>query len=229
MAKMGQWKRRVSRGSGVGLFRSCYDDALVSKSWGASLLLSSGGMDRRSVDLDVHLRCHHRSDIHLPETRLAGLVLGLMCDRRRWGVWAGVLFLGRKTMIAFAILNAFFWRMTGAGAGPWRKIGWPVLVVAFGFIHSAAWWQILTSLGLAVFAVTRPFTYFGDKISDSWFNWIWIWILGILFCGPMLIFGRLAFWPFAWCLAATLSNIPKTSKIFTWEFCECLLGICVML
>jgi hypothetical protein len=120
--------------------------------------------------------------------------------------------------------------MTGSGMGAiWRKAGWPVLVLAYGLIHGCEWWRILVAVFLAVFAVTRPFTYYGSDVRGSAFNWAWIWILGLYFSGPMVALGKAHLWPLAWSLAATLSNIKKTSGIFTWEFCECLCGVSVLL
>ena len=129
----------------------------------------------------------------------------------------------------FSVVNAFFWRLTGAGCGPWRKIGWPSLVGLYGLLNHAPWWQILLAPAIALFAVTRPFTFFGDEIKGHWFNWIWIWILGILFSLPMLCYGHVNFFPLAWCLAATLSNVPLFSRVFVWGFCECLIGITIFM
>jgi len=133
----------------------------------------------------------------------------------------------------FPILNAFLWRLGGSGASPlgtlWRKIGWPVLVLFFGLTHGFAFWRILIAVAIAVFAVTRPITFYGGSIHGHAFNWAWLWVLGLCFCGPMLAFGHVNLWPLAWSLAATLSNIDRTAKTFTWEFCECLAGVTVFL
>lgn len=119
--------------------------------------------------------------------------------------------------------------MGGSGAGPYRKIGWPVLIAIYGFSIHAMWWQVILAVGLSVFAVTRPFTYHEDSLHEHWFNWMWVWIMGIILGLPMLAYGHFNLWPFAWCLAATLSNIKSTARIFVWEFCECICGITVML
>lgn len=130
---------------------------------------------------------------------------------------------------AFAVLNAFLWRMGGAGVGPWRKVGWPVLVALQGLLAGHSPIQVLAAISLAVFAVTRPFTYFGEEIRGHWFNWVWIWCLGLYLCGPSAALGRWNLWPLAWSLAATLSNVPATARVFRWEFCECLVGVTVFL
>lgn len=129
----------------------------------------------------------------------------------------------------FPVLNAFLWRMGGAGLGPWRKVGWPLLILAYGILNGHSFLQVTGAVGLAVFAVTRPFTYFGNSVPGHWFNWVWIWVLGLYLLGPMACYGRFNPWTFAWSLAATLSNLPRTARVFTWEFCECLCGVTVFL
>jgi hypothetical protein len=129
----------------------------------------------------------------------------------------------------FSVVNAFFWRLTGAGCGPWRKIGWPSLVGLYGLLNHAPWLQVLLAPAIALLAVTLPFTLIGSKISDHWFNWLWIWILAFLFCFPMFAYSHWNFFPMFWALAATLSNIKATEKTFVWEFCECLCGFTVLL
>lgn len=136
---------------------------------------------------------------------------------------------GLNLLLIFSVLNAFFWRLTGAGCGPWRKIGWPSLVGLYGLSIHAPWWQILLAPAIALFAVSRPFTLIGSRIRDHWFNWIWIWILGFFLCAPMWVYGHWTFYAFFWCLAATLSNVPLFSRVYVWEFVEAICGFTVML
>lgn len=126
------------------------------------------------------------------------------------------------------ILNAALWRLGGAGAKPlgsrWRKFGYPILVGILAALINAELWRSFVAVALAAFAVTCPITYYGSEIRDNWFNWVWLWILGIYFSGPLIALGIPSFLPFFWSFFATLSNIKATSKIFTWEFCECFCG-----
>lgn len=119
-----------------------------------------------------------------------------------------------------SILNAFLWRMGGYGIHGMRKVGYPVVVLIYGITHTVPLLQIVIAIGMSIYAVTRPFTYTDDKV-----NWTWIWMLSVYFMGPLAIMGVFNIYPLAWALAATLSNIPRTARIFTWEFCECLCGI----
>ncbi len=123
-------------------------------------------------------------------------------------------------MFLISLVNAFLWRMGGYGVHGTRKVGYPVLVGVYGITHQVNWILVVLAIIMSIYAVSRPFTYKGDSI-----NWTWIWMLSVYFMGPLAIMGVFNIYPLAWGLAATLSNIPKTARIFTWEFCECLCGV----
>lgn len=157
--------------------------------------------------------------------------------------------------IACVVLLAFIWsqqpdneqvwflvpvlglfRMIG---GTWNKaIGrfLPPLIIAgaWFFFQGLSWWML--AIVAAYLAVkTLPFSFIGNGVKDHWFNWVWIWILGLLNGLPSITLGiplGLFTTSLALCLvpcvvygvACTLSNVKPTAKYFPWKLCEFLMG-----
>ena len=115
-----------------------------------------------------------------------------------------------------------------------RRIAIPTLftISSIGFLGFH--WPILL-LWPAFFGVASlPFTFKGDKLSDNWFNWIWVVIMGVLswlaslpvvFIEPTVFTNYifLGAWTLVgFSLVGILSNIKATAKFFEWKLCEAL-------
>lgn len=112
-----------------------------------------------------------------------------------------------------------------------RRIVIPLLfLVAIVYFKGFSW--LIIPAVLAQFGVfTLPFTFKGNGIPEHWFNWIWVFIWGVLICAPAM-FLNLAVWPAVLVcglflgLICALSNIAIVAKWFPWKLCEAFIGIC---
>lgn len=135
------------------------------------------------------------------------------------------------------VLNAFLWRLGGAGARPfrknWRRIGYPLLAAICAGLSGVIYYKVI-AIAIACHLSTRPpLTLIGDDIHKHWLNWIWLWVLGYLLGLPAVILHGWHGFLFALIPAATLgisvslSNLKLTASIFTHEFCEGVIGFSV--
>ena len=120
----------------------------------------------------------------------------------------------------------------------YRRLGIPTLltlcfIYAQNFDLSHFLWlrYILVWIWL-FFCSTLPFTLIGDGIPKHWFNWIWVWILGLLNGLIILVINiklfYLMFIPFIiYGVFISLSNIKYTARFFQWKFVEAMLYISV--
>lgn len=138
-----------------------------------------------------------------------------------------------------AIINAFLWRLGGAGANPfkrhWRRIGYPVLAGIMCLFFRLPIFRVVLAC-LVGHATTRlPLTLIGDAVNKHWANWVWLWVLGFLYGLPSVALqGWIGFaWALLPCLtfgaSVTLSNTTRFSAIFTHDFCEGVTGAAVFL
>ena len=127
------------------------------------------------------------------------------------------------------------WMLGGGGYPPfgryWRRIGVPLCVFITFLLFGRPWGLSLLSSTLLAIATTLPFTAVGDRLSDSWFNWIWIWLAGYILgiCSfpvsqsllfplvPLMVQGVLG----------SLSNTSCTARFLPWKWVEACVGASV--
>jgi len=139
-------------------------------------------------------------------------------------------------VVWFMVPVLALFRMIG---GTWNKaIGrfLPPIVIAGAYLIFIGWsWWILAILAAYLLLATLPVSLIGNGVNDHWFNWVWMWILGLLnglacvtlgiplalvatslFLSlvPMVVYGT----------SFTFSNIKATAKYFPWKMCEFLMG-----
>lgn len=134
------------------------------------------------------------------------------------------------------LLVGALWRLGGAGCPPfyryWRRLGWPIVAGLVALFAQVPWWMCLLVMGATFGTTTLPVTFFGSKIPDHWFNWIWLWILGYLYGLPSIMIHGWNGFLYALVpsvvmgLFVTLSNIQTwPAKTFVNEACEVLIGV----
>ena len=146
-----------------------------------------------------------------------------------------VCFGGARELVYMQIpIAALLSQIGGTWNKLFRRIGIPTLftISAIGFLGFH--WPLLLLWPAFFGLASLPFTFKGDKISDYWFNWIWIIILGVLSwaCSFPVVLAKMSMFPSyailsAWTLVGfsavgILSNIKATAKFFEWKLCEAL-------
>jgi len=170
--------------------------------------------------------------------KILALIFGLIC-------LAAFLFAAstatNKEIVWFLLPLGGLFRQI---AGTWHKaVGRylpPIAIAgAYYFFIGFSWW-ILPIIGAYLLVKTLPVSFIGDGIRAHWFNWVWIWILGllnglaclslaiplgltstalILSLVPSVVYGT----------TISLSNIRSTDRIFVWKFVEFLMGASMMI
>lgn len=155
-------------------------------------------------------------------------------------MWGSVLLAAIFCIMTFYEDREVVWMMLPfAGllsqiGGTWKKqvrrFVIPVMftIVPIGFLGFD--WLYLGCGAISLVLAILPFTLIGDSINDSWLNWVWIVVLGIiagLVALPIaLVVGMDPYWISFWIPIATFivfgygSNIPGLSRFFKWKFCE---------
>ena len=170
--------------------------------------------------------------------KLAAMIFSFVCVAFLLIIWAGG---AHRELVWFMVPIAGLLRMIG---GTWWKVAGrfiaPAMPAAAMFFFTGwSWWIPLCYLAYMGIK-TLPVTLIGNSIHDSWFNWIWIWLLGaingvaaltlgipyamistalFLMIVPTVVYG----------LTITLSNVKPTAKFFPWKMCEFLMGSSVMI
>ena len=135
-------------------------------------------------------------------------------------------------------ISSMLWMLGGTYNKLYRRAGIPTLLTltAIYFLGWSWWWVLLF---ISYFAsTTTPFTLRGDDLDDHWFNWVWIFIAGLLLGLPILIVGIVYSKILLSCILAlipmvaqgfvgTLSNLDDTVEFFPWKLCEAVIGFSV--
>lgn len=106
------------------------------------------------------------------------------------------------------------------------------IIMATTWVVFAGWsWAVPAMMVCQWGAFTLPVTLKGDSVpNNGWFNWVWLYIKGILTSLSPLVFN-LDLWPITvilgltYGLMVTLSNIPATAKYFQWKLVELFHGM----
>lgn len=158
-------------------------------------------------------------------------------------VWLALILSGgaNRELVWFIVPLGGLYRMIG---GTWNKaIGRflaPALpVVAVLLLVGWSWWLPLI-YGTYLLVKTLPFTLIGSSVHDNWFNWVWIWLLGLinglacvtvgLSSGLLIASLFLSLVPcVAYGVCGTLSNVKSTARFFPWKLCEFVFGASTMI
>lgn len=127
-----------------------------------------------------------------------------------------------------AILN----RLGGSLNKNWRRFGIGIFLAFMGVIFFHNYWTLLCIGTSQLFRL--PVTLKGSSIHDSWFNWVWIFILGFLYGLVPYPYALLALWwqglaaagvfALVFGTLAVLSNVAATARFFKWASVEVIYG-----
>ena len=114
----------------------------------------------------------------------------------------GIYLLAFSIVIAFAAL----FRLGGAGTPPlgknWRRLGMPLVLIAWGLLAGVAWYWVLASAALLWLVTILPITLIGSDLDDAGQLWWWIHVLGLAYGGSLVPLGLFDRW-----LAAILVGV----------------------
>jgi len=115
-----------------------------------------------------------------------------------------------------------------------RRFLIPITMAATWIVFDGWSWAVPAMMVCQWGAFVLPVTFKGGSVPDNgWFNWIWVYIKGLLICLSPLMFN-LDLWIVAVILGlsygvmVTLSNIPSTAKYFQWKLVEMYAGMIPM-
>lgn len=133
--------------------------------------------------------------------------------------------IGWLPIIACAVLN----RAGGQYDKRWRRLGIGIFLAIWGLIHSVDWALCLAVIPVNFVVTSLPITLKGDDITKYWFNWVWLYALGILWGLIPTVLHIQMFWyclPFSLLFGTliVLSNVKKTAEIFRWAYVELAIG-----
>jgi hypothetical protein len=121
-------------------------------------------------------------------------------------------------------VSGFLWMAGGTWKKQFRRIGIPLCIFSFVFLFSTPWFSWLLSSILFFIATTLPITLKGDSIPAHAINWVWIFVLGLIFWVISFPCGFSPAVPLLFGFIVTFSNLPQTRKFFPWKLCEFLFG-----
>jgi len=106
----------------------------------------------------------------------------------------------------------------------WRRLGLPLTLFATGLLCRTPLLPLVSSSLLLALSLRLPFTLIGNRITDSFLNWVWIWVLPLLQSSPsqVLHIEPLAVVvPVVVCgTTSLLSNLPATARYWPWKAVE---------
>lgn len=115
----------------------------------------------------------------------------------------------------------------------WDRFFFPMIITAVLFLFMGWSWWLLPTLGAYIASRTLPLTLIGDSIRKPLINRFWVFLVGYIQALPCL-FLFLDQWEsilllclipmFIYGVAINLSNVDKTSRLFTWKFVEFITG-----
>ena len=149
--------------------------------------------------------------------------------------YLAVCFGGARELVYMQIpIAALLSQIGGTWQKLFRRIGIPTLftVSSIGFLGFH--WPLLLLWPAFFGLASLPFTFVGEKLSDHWFNYVWVVILGLLAWAAAIgvpiystaLFGNyfilLGWTMVGYSLPGLLSNVKVFSKFFEWKLCEAL-------
>jgi hypothetical protein len=116
------------------------------------------------------------------------------------------------------------WQIGGTFNRWYRRAGVPCVIFISCLLCGISWLSALSSSILLYIVTTLPLTLIGDDITKHWQNWVWIWILGLLYALPSQVLQLSLSAELIGCILVgslgTLSNLPMSHRFAPWKLVE---------